>query len=220
MTSNNLLVFPVVSRDEFSTLEILKKAGHQIWAASSAPNPWLEESLFQGHFLLPTIYADDFIEVLTTRLGELDTRQILCPVPSVHAFLTNKKKLGELDIELLNDYPIGQVQDSIVGLLRESGRALGDGASGLESLRLASILYYTRLIFGQSSQDKIEAMVSVASACPAGDVVEIGAFLGRTAFALAALSRYENLGHVLIIDPWDEGHIRQQGAEEIGRAHV
>jgi hypothetical protein len=57
-------------------------------------------------------------------------------------------------------------------------------------------------IYGESNEEKLAAMMGIFASAPAGDVVEIGSLMGRTAFVLLYLARRHRIGPLLTVDPW------------------
>ncbi len=64
---------------------------------------------------------------------------------------------------------------------------------------------------GQCGDDKLLSLLSIFRLVPKGDVVEIGALYGRSAYALAWLADKHKIGNVICIDPWDIEKTEKQG---------
>jgi len=82
-------------------------------------------------------------------------------------------------------------------------------APGIAPLRLAALvrLFYT--VPGECDQQKLEALTAVFPLLPRGDIVEIGSLWGRSAAALAFLSRNFETGKLLCVDPWEAEELWQ-----------
>ena len=52
----------------------------------------------------------------------------------------------------------------------------------------------------------------VMSSAPAGDVIEIGCLMGKSAFVLSYASQLYGLGALLTVDPWDFGEAIQENS--------
>ena len=70
---------------------------------------------------------------------------------------------------------------------------------------IAGILRQARVIYGESNEEKITAMMGIFASAIRGDVVEVGSLMGRTAAVLRLLARRYQTGPVLTVDPWDAG---------------
>lgn len=68
-------------------------------------------------------------------------------------------------------------------------------------------------IAGQSDLNKLTAFACLTRVLPAGDLVEIGSFCGRSAFALAWLAERYRIGSLISIDPWSNHAIEEQGPQ-------
>lgn len=64
---------------------------------------------------------------------------------------------------------------------------------------------------GQSDEEKLMALANIARALPQGDMVEVGSFQGRSAFAIGWLARHYRIGNLVCVDPWDNEKIVDQG---------
>ena len=62
---------------------------------------------------------------------------------------------------------------------------------------------------GQCDYPKLEALAAIFRWMPPGDIVEIGSLWGRSAVALAFLSRRYKIGNLLCVDPWRSHEIHQ-----------
>lgn len=83
-------------------------------------------------------------------------------------------------------------------------------AARLSHLDFAAILRHAETIPGMCDQDKIQGLCEIAQHCPAGDVVEIGSWWGKSAFVLAQLAACCAIGPVLCVDPWSDEHLVQE----------
>ena len=84
----------------------------------------------------------------------------------------------------------------------------------LNRLQQASLLSHALRIDGQSSDEKIMALMEAARSCPKGDIIEIGSFWGRSAYVLATLANHYGIGQLLCIDPWQNAAAHQDGVGE------
>jgi predicted O-methyltransferase YrrM len=79
---------------------------------------------------------------------------------------------------------------------------------------VAGILRQAALIYGESNDDKLAAMMGIAASAPAGDVIEIGSLMGRSAFVLAYLAWRYRIGAVLTVDPWRAANCAQHDSPD------
>ncbi len=79
----------------------------------------------------------------------------------------------------------------------------------LTPAEMAGLLRFAGSVPGLCSEEKILALAAAARLAPAGDVVELGAWWGKSAVALGWLARRYGLGKLLCVDPWDLGEALQ-----------
>src|SRR5271155_3866461 len=75
--------------------------------------------------------------------------------------------------------------------------------------RLAALIRLFQLVPGQCDHVKLEALAAIFRWMPPGDIVEIGSLWGRSAIALAFLSRHYRIGKLLCVDPWRAEEVHQ-----------
>lgn len=66
-------------------------------------------------------------------------------------------------------------------------------------------------ISGQCDDLKLLALAHIFRVLPQGDVVEIGSFTGRSAFAIGWLAGTYDIGNLVCVDPWDNKKVEGQG---------
>lgn len=64
---------------------------------------------------------------------------------------------------------------------------------------------------GQCDDLKLMALAHIFRVVPSGDLVEIGSFQGRSAFAIGWLARHYSIGNLICVDPWDNSKVEDQG---------
>lgn len=82
-------------------------------------------------------------------------------------------------------------------------------APALTPAELAGLLRFAGSVPGFCSEEKILALAAAARVSPAGDIVELGSWWGKSAVALGWLGRRYGLGKLLCVDPWDLGEATQ-----------
>ncbi len=66
-------------------------------------------------------------------------------------------------------------------------------------------------ISGQCDDLKLLALAHIFRVLPKGDLVEIGSFSGRSAFAIGWLASAYEIGNLVSVDPWDNNKLEDQG---------
>lgn len=124
-------------------------------------------------------------------------------------------------VRLVNSSPVAVEEAPYLELIQRTRDSAADAlplaASGtprprLEPLALAAILRMVDQVPGMCDDDKAAALCEVARWTPAGDIVEIGSWWGKSAMLLGLLARHQRLGAVLCVDPWSDEHLRQPDA--------
>lgn len=68
-------------------------------------------------------------------------------------------------------------------------------------------------ITGQCDELKLLALAHIARLVPEGDLVEIGSFSGRSAFAIGWLAHEYEIGNLISVDPWCNDKLEGQGEQ-------
>lgn len=209
------LVFPAVDQRALDFLAQATARGECVVAAASELDGEIQRSIDNIRWI-PRIYDADFEQKLFTLLEVEGVTQIFCPISTVFSFLTSLLLRKQSSIRLIGDSPIKLQMAQHASLMRraESLTGLVDAISGcktdVNSVEIASILKYTNLIYGESSETKLAAMIAVCGIAPKGDIVEIGSLMGRSAFLLMYLSARFKIGNVLTVDPWSASECVQK----------
>lgn len=64
---------------------------------------------------------------------------------------------------------------------------------------------------GQCDDNKLSMLTHIMRVVPDGDLVEIGSYFGRSAFALGWLAQEHSVGSLVCVDPWNKQKIESQG---------
>ncbi len=201
------LVFPAVNQLAVEFLKTARHRGEQVICAASVTNDEIAAE-WGGLHRLPSIYDENFVPYFLSLVDEKSINRMFCPVASVHDFMRRFIASYRLDIELIGQSPIRQQVEQHLQLMTRAKRLrllvelCADGAPTLSLLEVAGVLRQASLIYGESNDDKLAAMMGVFASAPAGDVVEIGSLMGRSAFVLLYLAWRYRIGPVLTIDPW------------------
>jgi hypothetical protein len=211
MTTRNAeratLVFPAINQAAVDYLCAARYRSERVVCAASVACDEIAAE-WGGLHRLPSIYDNDFSLHFLSLLEEQSIGRLFCPVASVYEFMHRFVASRNLDVELIGQSPIRQQVEKHRQLIERSRRLLpmvelcADGAPFLSQLEVAGVLRQSSLIYGESNDEKLAAMMGIFGSAPAGDVVEIGSLMGRSAFVLLYLAWRYRVGPVLTIDPW------------------
>lgn len=81
----------------------------------------------------------------------------------------------------------------------------------LPVFRYANLYREFNNIPGESDDEKVWLLTQIFKYAELGDVIEIGSAYGRSAFSLAWLSGFYEIGTLICIDPWDFNSSKDQG---------
>lgn len=201
------LIFPAVNQAAAAYFRAASLRGeHAVCAASVLTGEMPADA--GAVTLLPMVYEADFAERFLALVARNRVKQVFCPVSTVHAFLRTFIRERQLALALVGDSPIAEQMTRQRDLMDRARRihplvcTIAGPGNALSLHEVASILKYSAAIYGESSDDKLAAMMGVAASAPARDVVEVGCLMGRSAFLLLYLARRFQLGAVLTVDPW------------------
>ena len=201
------LVFPALNQLALDYLDAARNRGERVVAAASVYDARMEAA-FGGLTVLPYVYDSDFCDAFLDLLSTQGVTDVYAPVASVHAFLEGFISERGLRLRLLGGSPI-RTQVEAYRRLREKAEALQpfiascsaapDGV--ISRIEIEAIFRYAGLVYGESNDDKLSAMIGIFATAPKGDVVEIGSLMGKSAFVLQHLARRYDTGNVLSVDP-------------------
>lgn len=201
------LVFPAVTQTAVDYLLAARQRGEKVVCAASVANDEIATEWGPLH-RIPSIYDADFARQFNDLVASNSVGRIFCPVTSVFDFMRRHIVDAKLRVELIGDSPIKQQMQQHRQLLARAKRMnaavkqISGDASPLSLLEIAGILRQASLIYGESNEDKLGALMSVFCSAPKGDVIEIGSLMGRSAFVLLYLAWRFRIGPVLSVDPW------------------
>lgn len=201
------LLFPSSTPDALSYYRTALAHGQRVVAASSLGSD-ATAGAFETWIHLPGIYEPTFTDRFLEAIEEHDIGQIYSPVASVYFNLKHVIRDLDLDVVLLGEGPLARQMTAYGELLSKAGDAaralvlLSRGRSTLSKRQVAAILRHADTIYGETDHNKIIAMMGIFASAPPGDVVEIGALMGKSAFVMAYLARHYGIGPLLTVDPW------------------
>jgi len=216
-----ILVFPAGMAEACRFAEEAVARGRPVIGASSlAFDP--ARTLYADWAWLPYYDAPDFAERLVALVRDRGIAGIHTPHPVVHAHLRAMLPRLLPDCPLEGASPYQGDLDTYRRALRDAagladaGTGLGGAAPlapplGLEAA--AAFLRQSRAVPGMCDDTKLWALAAIARHAPAGDVVEIGSWWGKSAAALAWLSARHGIGALLCVDPWSVEEACQERAD-------
>lgn len=201
------LVFPAVNQAAAEYLKLARHRGERVVCAALVANDEITAAGWELH-RLPSIHEADFAARFLALVDAQSIDRLFCPVSTVYAYMARFIAAHCPDITLIGESPVRQQIEQHQQLMARARRLLlfvelcAEGAPTLSLLEVAGILRQASLIYGESNDDKLAAMMGIAASVPAGDVVEIGSLMGRSAFVLLYLAWRYRIGPVLTVDPW------------------
>ena len=179
--------------------------------------------MYDDWVYLPSIHAPDFQDELKRVIENHHIISIFCPHAFVYKTLLDISKTSEVEIKFSNPPPWKtEVSDikyyyGIAKVVRElATRLRGEDEQGLPCLEeIAGMLMFSQVIPGMTSDEKLAAFISIYPDLSKGDIVEIGAYWGRSSYFLAWASRKYKIGNLLVVDPWSQDESQQKDSPEI-----
>lgn len=202
------LVFPATHPDGQKYLEVALERDENVVAASSAVCDAELAGEIGELVILPYIYEQTFGSCFRKLVKKRNITRVYAPVAAVYTWLDSFISENNLALRLVGDSPFKQEMERCNKLMDKAAnyRNFIDGCAGgvsdLSNLEVAAVFRMAGNIYGESNEHKIAAMMAVFSSAPKGDVIEIGALVGKSAAVLALLARRYQIGNVLAIDPW------------------
>ncbi len=168
---------------------------------------------------LPYITHPDFNSALVQRIGEFGIAGIYSPNPVVWNYLNQVLKNLAPEVRLVNDSPVSAELDGFRVARERANAWLANSLplasaltrrDALSAIELAALLRHTAQIPGMCDDEKLRALCEIARITPAGDIVEIGSWWGKSAFVLGRLAHCHRIGKLLCVDPWSNEHLVQR----------
>lgn len=220
-----LLVFPATHPDGLKYLQAARERDSNVIAASSEWDPEFAKDL--GELLvLPYVHEQTFPSIFLNLIKEYNIGRVYAPVAAVHSWLNRFILENNLSIRLIGDSPIKREIDRFNKLMDKAAiyRNFIDQCAGstsdLSNHEIAAVFRMAGNIYGESNDQKIAAMMAIFPSAPKGDVVEIGALVGKSAAVLAMLAKRYQIGNVLAIDPWQSEAATQHDSPDTVRVHM
>lgn len=202
------LVFPSGMADALRFARQTAATGGELLGASSLSyDP--HAGAYSEWRQLPYAHEPAFGPALASLIESQGVARIWTCHPAVGRILRELLPTLAPHVDLIEAHADQEVIADYQERLEEAQRAgsqdwfrLGGGRPHLSAIQTAGLIRVVETVPGMTDLDKIEALVEVMRHVPAGDIVEIGSWWGRSAALLLLLGRFHKVGSVLCIDPW------------------
>lgn len=216
--SNRVLVFPGGMPRAIAFARQAQTDGWDVIGASSLPHDPARPH-YPAWASLPFVTDDAFHGALAALVAAEGIAAVFTPNPVVWNHLRKTLPTRHPGLRLLNESPVdremapyraaGAFADSVLQAPLEVP-ARGDAGAPLGKRDLAALFRHAESLPGMCDHEKIRALCEVFRHVPAGDVVEIGSWWGKSAFILDFLARSAGIGPLLCIDPWSAENLVQK----------
>ena len=210
MGSRSVLVFPAGMPSSLAWARRASEFGIRVVGASSLDHDPARPNYSEWAFL-PWIGDTDFANALNCCLRDRGIDSVFTAHPVVWWKLRELLPKIERTVRLESRQPWAAeltdyrgYRDIAASFHREPLELAASGcpASPMPRAQVAAVVRLFHLVPGQCDYVKLEALAAIFRWMPPGDIVEIGSLWGRSAVALAFLSRHYRIGNVLCVDPW------------------
>lgn len=210
--THRILIFPAGQAEAEAFAATARAAGHHLVGASSLRND-PARAAFEAWVPLPYVHEPAFESALTDVLAAHGITAVF----SAHILVRHRLSLLlpriSPGVALLDDLQptrhAGMAHAAFLALARSLD---ADSDAQLRPVELAAVLQRALQMRGESGATKLACLLALGQLLPQGDVLEIGALAGRSAFVLGWLARRYGVGPVLIMDPWEKEDALQHDA--------
>jgi hypothetical protein len=214
---NNILIFPAGMPKAVNYLEQNKFNCNIIGASSILNDPFMEK--YPQWTYLPYVVAPEFNDALKEVINKFEINEIYTPNPVVWNHLKDNLQQLAPNVQLVNESPADVELYPYRTALKFSGTLVENFTNNSElstkkkfsisGLQIATLFRHSETIPGMCDHEKLKGLIEIANSAPTGDIIEIGSWWGKSAFILLQLSRLNNIGNILCIDPWLNEHLVQ-----------
>lgn len=212
MNKKNVLIFPCNIESGTLFIAHARALNAKLIFASSVSTE------IEGEIIhtLPYVNEDKFSTALLELIEAEDIGYIYSEhdvvLKCLHVLL--EKPLFKNKFFICNDFP-HKVNQQKYGEALDFGTEIIDANETCENLltkqKYANLFLQFNAIPGMSDNEKLKSLILLFNKIPKGDVIEIGSYWGRSAYALGFLAQHHNVGSVISVDPWDIDSIASQG---------
>jgi Methyltransferase domain len=203
-----VLVFPAGMPEGLVFRDRARARGLRVVGASSLERDPAEPT-YEAWEHLPYVNDPGFDDAFAEVVRRHDVSTVHAPHYIVWKHLS--ERLGQIAPGArLTTGPIPQDNERAYRSLEDRAAALKapcfwpalPGKLRLTALQQAGLMRMVDAIPGSCGEEMMVAVAEAMRHAPAGDVVEIGAWWGRSAALLVWLARHYGVGKVLCVDPW------------------
>ena len=205
-----ILIFPGGMPRSIEYLQKCLREGQAVIGASSLVLDFSREK-YPAWLSLPFVTQPEFNEALKQAISESNIGGIYSPNPVAWDYLNRVLKELAPGVALVNDSPVNgelsgyrAARDHADSLLNRPLPLASNVAAtpSMSPIELAALFRHADVIPGMCDHEKVCVLCEIARRSPAGDIVEIGSWWGKSAFILARLARSYAIGNLLCVDPW------------------
>jgi hypothetical protein len=203
-----VLVFPAGMPEGLAFRDRARARGLRVVGASSLDSDPAEK-VYEAWEHLPYVNDPGFDDAL----AEVVRRQGVSAVHAPHYVVWKhlSERLGQIapgarlttgQIPQDNERAYRSLRDRVAGLKTPCFWPALPGKLRLTPLQQVGLMRMVDAIPGMCGEEMMVAVMEAMRHAPAGDVVEIGSWWGRSAALLVWLGRHYGVGKVLCVDPW------------------
>ena len=215
------LLFPGGMPESLTQLSVLRTQGRRCIGASAIAND-PARPIYPQWEIIPFVTDANFEPTLLSVLKAHSISHIFTRHPIIGRYL--KQIIAKYQLTVTLD-AAGFASDAIqqqhlmftridAALAQPFTLDIPSQAPALNRMQMAAVMQQALRIEGQSSDEKIIALMEIFRSCPQGDIVEIGSFWGRSACVLALLAKHYTIGSLLCLDPWTNDDAHQAGVSD------
>ncbi len=227
--AKQVLIFPAGMPRSLTYLERALAEGQSVVGSSSLGHDPVRERYPQWAHL-PYVTSPDFDKALKQVTTVHDIDGIFTPNPVIWDYLHRTLLHTCPGVTLVNASPI-DVEMAPYQTAMDFGKSVlahplelaasNAAKPAISTLEIASLFRHADSIPGMCDHEKIRALCEIFRHTPAGDIVEIGSWWGKSAFVLLRLAQCYETGKLLCIDPWSNEHlIQHEGKGLVDRVPV
>jgi len=211
------LIFPAGMPRAIAYMGDCVKQRKAIVGASSLVNDPCRDQYEEWEFL-PYVNDKEFGYALSALLQRCAVTEVFTANPVVWDVLKGLLPKLAPTVSLLGESPAAEMlagyrsSKQVADRLWENRDFLGLPASSKARMgrpAFNALVRHADVIPGMCDHQKMLVLSEIFRDTPAGDIVEIGSWWGKSAFILAYLARQYDVGNLLCVDPWSDAHLVQ-----------
>ncbi len=217
----NVLIFPCNIESASAFVEHAQSLGANVIYASSIET---QEQRHQVHHL-PYVNAPEFADAFLDLINTHEIAYVYAAHDVVLQYLHRLKNEPSFSKKFMicNDYQHKVYQAKYEEALQFGADVIAEQGNkpGLLSVEKYAHLYMQfNAVPGQSDNAKLKSLIQLFIQVEQGDVVEIGSYWGRSAYALGFLANQHGIGTTISVDPWDviSNDSQGEGTEVVNEA--